>query len=188
MRRLRRFAEVLAMQEWMIQGIGFLALILYLLSYQFKSNRVLFTFQMLGALLFAGQYALMGAATGCMSQAIKVTRSAVLLKYNDWAWVRGKTMPALFCGLYLLATVFTWAGPQSLLVLAGSCVSAITFWTNNARTIRLACLVFICPCWLIYAVITGSWGGILNEAITIVSILVSIYRFGWKALGEPQQK
>ena len=174
------------MQAFWIQAVGFLALIMYLVSYQFKSNRGLFTFQLLGAVLFALQYSLIGGTSGALSQVIKVVRSLVLLKYNDWPWVRGKTPMLFFCGLYLAATVFTWAGPLSLIVLAASVVSTLGFWTNNARTIRVACLVFVCPCWLIYAVFTGSLGGILNETFTIVSILISICRFGWKALGEPQ--
>lgn len=174
------------MQEFVIQSIGFLALLSFLMSYQFKSNRVLFFFQMLGAILFSLQYALMGAATGCLSQGLKVIRSALMLKYNDWPWVRSKAFPLICSILYVIITVFTWAGPLSLIVLAASIASTVSFWTNSARFIRLSCLVFICPCWLIYAAFTGSWGGILNEAITISSILVSIHRFGWKALGESQ--
>lgn len=175
------------MQEFVVQALGFLALALYLASYQFKSNRVLIALQMLGAILFASQYALMGAATGCFSQILKVLRSILLLKSAHWLWVRGKAFPILFSALYVLVTVFTWAGPLSLAALGASVASTIAFWTNNARTIRVSCLVVICPCWLIYAAFTGSWGGILNEVITIASILISIYRFGWKALGEPQE-
>ena len=174
------------MQEFWIQAIGFLALIMYLTSYQFKSNRGLFTFQLLGAVLFALQYTLMGATSGALSQIIKVVRSLVLLKYNDWHWVRSKGTMSVFCALYLIAIALSWGGPISLIVLAGSVASTLAFWTNNARTIRIACLVFICPCWLIYGIFTGSLGSMFNEIFTIVSILISIYRFGWKALGEPQ--
>ena len=141
---------------------------------------------MMGAMLFALQYALIGGASGALSQVIKVVRSLILLKYADWPWVRTKGPMLFFCLLYLIATIYTWTGALSLIVLIASVVSTLVFWTNNARTIRIACLVFICPCWLIYAIFTGSLGGILNECFTIVSILISIYRFGWKALGEPQ--
>ena len=50
--------------------------------------------------------------------------------------------------------------------------------------IRLSNLFCASPCWLIFDIIVGSIGGILNETILIVSILVSIYRYGWKGLGE----
>lgn len=40
------------------------------------------------------------------------------------------------------------------------------------------------PCTLLYDALIRSWGGALNEGIAILSILISIYRFGWKALEE----
>ena len=43
-------------------------------------------------------------------------------------------------------------------------------------------LVCASPCWLVYDVIVHSFGGIISESITIVSILVSFIRFGWKGL------
>ena len=175
------------MQELVIQAIGFLALILFLISYQFKSNRVLFMFQLTGSLLFSLQFFLLGAASGCFNLGLNAIRSALLLKYNDWAWVRRKWLPLLFCLLYLLIAVFTWTGPLTLLTLIPSLVGTFCFWTNNARTIRLGCMFCASPCWLIYDICVGSWGGAVNEAITIISVVVSIYRFGWKALGEPQK-
>lgn len=176
------------MRDLFIQAIGFLGLISFLFSYQFKSNRALFAFHTLGAILFATQYALLGAATGCLSQVLKVVRSALMVKYKDWQWLHSIAFPIGFSLLYVVVAVFTWTGPLSLMVLAASVSSTFFFWTDNAKIIRLSCLVFICPCWLIYAICNGSWGGIINELVAVGSILVSIYRFGWKALGEPQKK
>ena len=56
------------------------------------------------------------------------------------------------------------------------------YWTNNARNIRIANLAVNSPCMLLYDVLVKSWGGALNEAVTLVSIIISIIRFGWKAL------
>lgn len=176
------------MHQLIIQAIGFLALLMFLVSYQFKSNRVLFTFQLIGSLLFSLQFFLLDAASGCLSLGLNSIRSVLLMKYNDWTWVRRKELPLLFCGLYLLITIYTWAGPLTLLTLAASLVSTFCFWTNNARTIRLACLLCTSPCWLIYDVCVGSWGGVLNEAITILSVVISIFRFGWSALGASQKE
>jgi hypothetical protein len=44
------------------------------------------------------------------------------------------------------------------------------------------------PCWLIYDIIVHSWGGLLSESITLLSILVSIIRFGWKGLENDSSK
>ena len=50
------------------------------------------------------------------------------------------------------------------------------------RNIRIANLAVNSPCMLLYDVLVKSWGGALNEAVTLVSIIISIIRFGWKAL------
>ena len=36
--------------------------------------------------------------------------------------------------------------------------------------------------WIIYDVIIGSWAGILDEIVTEISMIVSIFRYGWKNL------
>ncbi|MBR4138910.1 MAG: YgjV family protein, partial [Lachnospiraceae bacterium] len=38
------------------------------------------------------------------------------------------------------------------------------------------------PLWIIYDIIVGSWAGILDEVVTETSMLISIYRYGWKNL------
>ena len=38
------------------------------------------------------------------------------------------------------------------------------------------------PLWIIYDVIIGSWAGILDEIVTEISMIVSIFRYGWKNL------
>ena len=58
----------------------------------------------------------------------------------------------------------------------------IGYWDNNAQKIRLVNLAVASPCWLVYDILVGSWGGVANEVITTVSALVSIGRYGWKAL------
>ena len=73
-------------------------------------------------------------------------------------------------------------GPVSLLAFAASVTSTFAYWSNSPRRIRMVNLVCASPCWLIYDVIVHSLGGIFSESITIVSILVSFIRFGWKGL------
>ncbi len=167
------------------QAIGFAAVALFILSYQVKSNRTLFLFQVAGSALFCLQFFLLGAASGCFSLAVNILRGTLLMKYNDWPWVRLKGLAFALCGVYGAILLLTWAGPVSLLAFAASAVSTLGYWRNNARTIRLSNLLCASPCWLVYDVLVRSWGGVLNETVTITSILVSLFRFGWAALGDP---
>ena len=170
------------MQDWFIQGIGFLAVAVFILSYQIKSNRRLFLLQLIGSALFCLQFFLLDAKSGCLSLAVNILRNALMMKYNDWKWVQKKWCPVLIALLFTGVLLLTWNGPVSLLAFAASVTSTFAYWTNSPRKIRTVNLVCASPCWLLYDVIVHSLGGILSESITILSILVSFIRFGWKGL------
>lgn len=175
------------MSEYIIQGIGFLGLVFFIVSYQIRSNRALFMCQLLGCLIFCFQMCLLGAFTGAMGLLVNILRNFLLLKINDWRWVKSKVTLMAILVLLLAMTIYTWAGWISLLPLASVGITTIGYWTNNAQKIRLSQL-FGSPCTLVYDVLIRSWGGTMSEAITIVSIIVSIYRFGWTNMGKGQIK
>ena len=171
------------MNDYIIQGIGFVGVALFILSYQIRSNRALFFCQMLGCLVFCVQFFLMGAYTGALSLVINIARNVLLLKAQDWPWVKSRLTLAAILLLLALMTVFTWAGWISLLPFASVAVTTVGYWTRNAWKIRLSQL-FGSPCTLAYDLIIRSWGGAVCETMTLLSIVVSICRFGWKSLAE----
>lgn len=170
------------LQDIVIQAIGFLGVLFFFISFQVKSNKGLFAMQTLGCITFSIQFALLGALSGCLSVLINVLRNLMLTKYNDSRLVRWKGWIAVFSLLSLVTALSTWSGWISLLPVAGTTAGTVGYWTNNAKKIRIANLAVNSPCMLLYDMLVGSWGGVLNEAIAIASILISVARFGWKAL------
>lgn len=170
------------------QTIGFVAVAAFILSYQIKSNRWLFLLQLIGSALFCLQFFLLDAFSGCLSLAVNILRNALMMKYNDWKWVQWKGCPIIIAVLFTIILFFTWNGPVSLLAFVASVSSTFVYWTNSPRNIRLVNLTCASPCWLIYDIIVHSWGGLLSESITLISILVSIIRFGWKGLEDDSSK
>ena len=171
------------MSDALLQVIGFVGVALFIVSYQIKSNRALFFCQMLGCVIFCVQFFLLGAYTGAISLFINVLRNVLLLKANVWKWARSRVTLAVILLLLVLTTVFTWAGWISLLPFVSMAVTTIGYWTRNGQKIRLSQLIGS-PCTLLYDALIRSWGGALNEGIAIISILISIHRFGWKALAK----
>lgn len=167
------------MSEFIIQLIGFIGVAFFIISYQIKSNRSLFICQLTGCLIFCCQFIIIGAYTGAMSLIVNIIRNLLLLKANDWKWAKSKAALSAIILLLLAITVYTWAGWISLLPFASVAVTSIGYWTNNAQKIRLSQL-FGSPCTLVYDAVVGSWGGVLNETLVLISIAVSILRFGWK--------
>ena len=58
--------------------------------------------------------------------------------------------------------------------------ATIVGYTYNARKIRIVGMLINSPLWIIYDIAVGSWAGILDEIVSEASMLISIFRYGWK--------
>lgn len=172
------------MSEFAIQAIGFVGVAFFIASYQIKSNRALFLCQMIGCIIFCIQFFIMGAYTGAVSLIINIIRNLLLVKRKDWKWVDSRATMLVILALLTAMTIYTWDGIISLLPFIMVAVTTIGYWTNNAQKIRLSQFIGS-PCVLIYDILIRSWGGVLNETITLASIIISVIRFGWKEMGDP---
>ncbi len=168
-----------------IQAIGFIGVAFFIASYQMRSNQLLFMFQLIGCIIFILQFSLMGAYTGALSLTVNVIRNLLLLKIGKWKWVESKLTLLAVLILLAVVTAYTWAGWISILPFMSVGISSIGYWTNSAQKIRLSQL-YGSPWTLVYDALIGSWGGALNESIALISIAISIYRFGWNNLAETQ--
>lgn len=164
-----------------IQGIGFVAVLFFIFSYQLRSNRMLFLCQLLGCSIFCLQFCLMGAYTGAVSLLVNILRNLLLLKIDQWDWVKSKVTMSGILLLLAVMTILTWDGWISLLPLASVGVTTVGYWTNNAQKLRLF-QFFGSPCTLLYDILIHSWGGVISESITLASIIISVIRFGWSDL------
>lgn len=75
----------------------------------------------------------------------------------------------------------------TLLPVAANIAATIAGYTRNGRTIRVVGMLVNSPMWMVYNLICGSMAGVLDEAVTEVSMLVSIMRFGWKNLDKVEE-
>ena len=164
-----------------IQMIGLAGTALFFLSYQCRSNRKMFRVQLLSYLCYTAHLLLLGAFTGGLSYILNAVRSLCLAGENRFA--RSRAMCAILCALQLAALGVTWSGWLSILPVAANIAATIGGYTHNARTIRLTGMLINSPLWILYDVMVGSWAGILDELVSEASMLLSIVRYGWKALG-----
>ena len=168
------------MRFLLVQGIGFLGTILFFLSYQCRSNKNLFRVQFLSYLCYTAHLLALGAVTGGISYILNTVRSFCLGSRHDI--LKGKAVCALICLLQLVALALTWDGWWSILPVAANIAATIGGYTFNPRKIRIAGMFINSPLWIIYNIIVGSWAGILDEIVTEASMILSIYRYGWKNL------
>ena len=177
----------ITLSEMAVQAIGFVGVAFFIASYQIKSNKTLCLCQMIGCIIFCVQFFIMGEYTGAVSLIINIIRNLLLVKRAEWKWVDRRSTMLAILALLAAMTIYTWNGIISLLPFVMVAVTTIGYWSNNAQKIRLSQFIGS-PCVLLYDVLIRSWGGVLNETITLVSIIISVIRFGWNNMGRPDSE
>ena len=164
----------------LIQAIGFFGTILFFVSYQCKSNKMLFRVQFVSYLCYTIHLLLLGATTGGISYILNTVRSFCLS--SEIRFLKSKWMCSLLCMLQIATLIFTWSGWWSVLPVAANIAATIGGYTYSARKIRVIGLCINSPLWIIYDIVVGSWAGILDEIVSIISMVLSIVRYGWANL------
>ena len=164
----------------LVQAIGFCGTILFFLSYQCKHNKNLFRVQFVSYLCYTVHLLLLGAVTGGISYILNTLRSFCL--GSKYAFLKSRTMCWIICTLQMVALLLTWEGWWSALPVVANIAATIGGYTFNPRKIRIAGIFINSPLWIVYSVLVGSWAGILDEIVTEASMLLSIWRYGWKNL------
>ena len=170
--------------RFIAQIFGIFGVLLFIFSFQIMSNRKLFFVQILANVMFSIQFVLLGAYAGCVNLIICIMRNFFFMNRKKWDFVNSKWMLGVLLVLFAANTAFNWKGWFDVFTLAAVVVATLAFWIGNPRVIRTYNLFIVSPCWLIYDIAVGAWAGVLNEIIGMISIAVSILRFGWKSLGE----
>ena len=163
-----------------IQVIGFLGTIFFFLSYQCKCNKNLFRVQFVSYLCYTVHFLLLGALTGGISYILNAVRCFCL--GSEYAFLKTKKICYIICALQMMTLLLTWDGWLSVLPVAANIAATIGGYTYNARTIRIVGMFVNSPLWIVYNIIVGSWAGIVDEIVTELSMILSIWRYGWKNL------
>ena len=170
--------------EIISQGFGIIGVICFVLSFQIKSSRKLFLAQVLANTMFAIQFVMLGAYAGCVNLIICIVRNLLFMNREKWKFMDSPVSLIIFLGLFTINTAINWKAWYDLFSFAAAASATVAFWSGNSRKIRTYNLFMASPCWIVYDICVRSWAGVLNEVIAMASVIISIVRFGWKALGE----
>ncbi len=192
------------------QVLGAVAILSNIYAMQFNKHGLIMLFKLIGSFLFCLQYFLLGAYVGMIMDLIGTIRNIVfayLVKNGK------KTTPYIiffavltfFTGLFtvletwdatLLALSRWSSSAQILTVIAvvisslsiiAKLISTIAYGFKSAHVIRMLNLPS-CSCWIIYNFVCFSFTGVLNELLTISSIIIAEIRFRKVKEEKPLQK
>ena len=164
--------------DFLIQLIGFVGLATSILAFQFKKHRGIVLCKMSSELIFALQYILLGAWTAAVLDGLSVIRNSLYTYFVK----RGRsTLPVIIgFGLFVVVTgIVTFDGWLSLLPIAAKLLTTISYGMKNEKLLRFITLPS-CIMWSIYNLQVGSLGGALGDTLTLISLLIGIYKFDIK--------
>ena len=161
---------------WFItQAVGVLGITASVIAFQCKKHKTIMIFRTANELLFAVQYAFLGAYTGVAMNVFGSLRNVVfaeLVKRDKNTVPMRFVFSAVFSGFI----IYTWAGVQSALSGFAKILSTFAYGSKNLILMRILILT-TSSCWFIYNVIVKSYAGCACEAFTIISLIVGIIRY-----------
>ena len=168
------------MQLIISQIIGFVAVGLYLLSYQLKKRKQIVWVTCISNLLYVLQYVLLGAFSGAIMDMMSTISSFFAAKKNDKPFVRFSRwlgpVNLIIIAVVGIISAFVQKDPLELLPIAGALFQTGGLWCDDEQTIRKLGLCSA-PFWLVYNFLSQAYGPAIGSVIAIISIIVALLRY-----------
>ena len=192
--------------EILVQALGFVAIALNIIAVQFNKYGTIIFFKTLGSILFALQYFLLGAYTGMVMDLVGSIRNIIFsLNVKN---KRSNKLPVIFFSLItvisgIVTIALTWDVSEirwtnnikvatvlmvviSILSITAKLISTIAYSIGDPHKMRILNLPSS-GCWIIYNFVAFTLAGIVNEIMTLSSIIIAEFRFR-KVKENPQEK
>jgi len=157
--------------------LGFLAVALFVLSYQMKTRRYIIALGAASRVLYVTQYILLGAFEGALLDIVGFLISLVCSQ-TERKFVKRFFWPILILSNLTIVVVgiFTYKNIFSLLAIFGVFLETLALWLKREKHIRFVS-IFAAPCWLLYNFKSKAYGSVVGNVITLVSLAVAILRY-----------
>ena len=166
--------EFFETHSYLSQLFGFLGMAVGILMYQFKKHRTIMILMTLSSALWCLHYGSLRLFTPVAMNFINLARSYVCS--YDKKWAKSKAVPTIFIAVSLALTVATWQGAWDILIFISSIFATVGGWQKNPQVLRIL-NVLVCLCWLPYNFVNHSWAGLVNNILTLLSIVVALIRY-----------
>jgi len=167
------------MESWLIQIVGGLAVLLWLISVQQKKQYKILFLQAIANFLYTVQYFLLGAFTaGCMNF-VSFGRCFLFAEKRK----KEKEIPRIYLLGFILILItlgmITYNGYLSSIPIVITIFYTISSYMKNSKWLRIIFLIaaFI---WIYYNYMVGAYICIIGNIFEIISGTISIIRFNKK--------
>ena len=167
------------MNQSVIQGIGFLALLFVILSFQKNKRATILVYLIIAQILFTLHFSLLHAWIGASMNALAAIRTFIFYQKEKIDILKNPIWLYIFIFLTWSMTIVFWNNIFTIFPVLAMTFDIIATWNVNTKKIRLLMLLPR-PLWLIYNLVVGSVAGIIAEIVILISLLIGIFRFDIK--------
>ncbi|MFA5814636.1 MAG: YgjV family protein [Bacteroidales bacterium] len=169
------------MSSILIQVIGFLGLLFFILSFQQKNRNRILQLMVFGQVIFLFHFVLLGAWTAAGMNVAGIARTLVFRFREKKKWANWRFWPVIFIILFVTAGLFARESWIGILPVVAMSIETTGLWMKNLKILRIINL-FPHPFWFTYNLIKGSWAGVVCEIFVLSSIIVAIIRYDVKSV------
>ncbi len=156
--------------------LGFAAVAVFVLSYQFKNRSNIILCNALSRVLYVSQYFLLGAYEGAW---LDITAFFISLLYfwNSKKSTQGNRFLLVILSNFIIMGVglISYRDIFSLFPILGVIFETQALYFKNTTKILLMSLLGA-PFWLVYNLLNNAYGSAVGNVITLVSITVALVR------------
>ena len=164
----------------LVHLLGLGAMISLFLIYQQKDRRRILLCKLSADIFWIAHYFLLGATAGMIPNLVGIFRELVFINRGKKKWAATPLWAALFILINLTLGILSFDVWYDIIPIIASSFVTVSLWINNPNLTKLITLP-VCAAFLTYDIFVGSYMGILNESISIVSIILFFIR---KAKGD----
>ena len=167
-----------------VQILGILSLVLFVLSLQQRKKENFLLLQMAGTLLFIAQYILTDRLTGALTFSVVAVRGLVYYIYKKKDRKPSVAVLVVFLSALLISTIFSWQNILSLIPFFGTAAKTWATWQDDMKWTRRVSL-FSQSIMIVYDLAAEMYTGAmytaaLTEACNLVSTIVAMWRFDFR--------
>lgn len=159
------------------QIVGGIALIILIISFQGNNKEKLLRHQIVSSLLYAIQYAFLGAYTGSLMNLTCMIRNFIFNRYKT-------ERPPLYwliivIILMVIFSLFTFNSFISLLPMLAVVLYSISLWNGNLKIVRVVEIIS-CSLFIIYNIKVLAYTGLIATVIELLGAIFAFYKFNIK--------
>ena len=164
------------MFSWLF-GLG--AILSLYLVYQQKDRKKLLLMKLCADICWVGHYFFLGAVAGMIPNFVGVFRELVFINRKKYKFANMFIWPITFVLINVILSIISFEQWYDVLPIAASMLVTFSLWIDNPNLTKVIS-VPVSIAFLIYNVLVGSYVGVANESIAIISILIFFIRRGKK--------